>query len=91
MSKTMKPDKTLADSVERWERDGDLGKSVETARSVDPSEEPDEGTTPTSIRIPKPLMADLKALARRNGIGYQPYMRMVLTNHVNQAREAKQL
>lgn len=35
-----------------------------------------------SIRLQKDLIEDLKNLAGEDGLGYQPYIRQVLTHHV---------
>ena len=41
------------------------------------------GLQPISIRLQKDLIDNLKALAKLNGIGYQPLMRQVLTRWVD--------
>jgi len=35
-----------------------------------------------SIRLQKSLIEDLKDLAGEDGLGYQPYIRQILTHHV---------
>jgi len=43
-----------------------------------------------SIRLQRNLIEDLKELAGENGLGYQPYIRQLLTQHVyNQKRKAE--
>lgn len=39
------------------------------------------GLQTISIRLQKKLIKDLKTLAEENGIGYQPYIRQLLTQH----------
>ncbi len=39
-----------------------------------------------SIRLQKNLLKRLKALAKRDGIGYQPYIRQILTRHAREKR-----
>ena len=41
------------------------------------------GLQPISIRLQKDLLDNLKALAKLNGLGYQPLIRQVLTRWVN--------
>ncbi len=36
-----------------------------------------------SIRLQKKLIGNLKILAKREGIGYQPFIRQILTRHVS--------
>ena len=69
-----------------WES-GQLGNSAETAvassaehdRSVDDA----MGLQMISIRLPKALIEDLKYLAEREGLGYQPLVRRVLMRYVS--------
>jgi predicted DNA binding CopG/RHH family protein len=56
---------------EEWEN-GNLGKSEEHARIM----------RKTSIRLPDDLVASLKAMAADEGLGYQTYIRRILTLHV---------
>lgn len=42
------------------------------------------GLQTISIRLQKNLIDNLKCLAEEDGIGYQPYIRQVLTRHVRQ-------
>jgi predicted DNA binding CopG/RHH family protein len=44
-----------------------------------------------SIRLQKNLVDELKALAGEGGIGYQPYIRQVLTHHVRNEKRNKHL
>lgn len=38
-----------------------------------------------SMRVQKDVISQLKAIAARKGIGYQPYIRMLLTEHIAEA------
>ncbi len=66
----------------------DLGASEEHVRKASPAREKalDErlGMQTISIRLQKSLIDDLKELAEEDGIGYQPYVRQLLTRHVRQ-------
>lgn len=42
-----------------------------------------------SMRVQKDVISELKAIAARKGIGYQPYIRMLLTEHIATAQNAK--
>ena len=45
-----------------------------------------------SIRLQKSLIDDLKSLASEDGLGYQPYVRQLLTHHVrNEKRKRSNL
>ena len=44
------------------------------------------GLQAISIRLQKSLLKQLKSLANRDGIGYQPYIRQVLTRHTREKR-----
>ncbi|MFZ5662682.1 MAG: hypothetical protein ACOY9B_08250 [Pseudomonadota bacterium] len=69
-----------------WES-GELGGSVEHAKPVSQEREAavDEamGLQMISIRLPKTLLADLKFLAEREGLGYQPLIRRVLIRYAS--------
>ena len=43
-----------------------------------------------SIRLQKSLVDDLKDLAGEDGLGYQPYMRQVLTQHVRNEKRKRE-
>ena len=90
-----KPDRQeieAADDAELWESK-QLGASLEHARRVSPekSKEIDDalGLQAISIRLQKELVEQLKELARCDGIGYQPYIRQLLTRHVREAYREK--
>jgi hypothetical protein len=69
-------------SDEAWES-GELGASLEHARRVTPENEQqlDDalGLQMISIRLPKALIEELKAIGRHQGLGYQPLVRQILT------------
>ncbi len=70
---------------EAWDN-RDLGATEEFVRKVSKDREKalDEklGLQIISVRLQKSLINDLKKLAGENGLGYQPYLRQVLTKHV---------
>ena len=76
------------DDRDLWESK-QLGASPEHARRVssEKSKEIDDalGLQAISIRLQKELVEQLKELARRDGIGYQPYIRQLLTRHAREA------
>jgi hypothetical protein len=65
-----------------------LGATPEYARrvSAETEKEIDDalGLQAISIRLQKELVEQLKELAKRDGIGYQPYIRQLLTRHVRE-------
>ncbi|TAK71986.1 MAG: hypothetical protein EPO11_10660 [Gammaproteobacteria bacterium] len=71
---------------EAWER-GELGVSESHVRKVSKEREKaiDEhlGLQMISLRLQKNLIKELKKLAHQAGIGYQPYIRQLLTQHVH--------
>ncbi len=73
-------------SEDAWEN-GELGASDEHARKVSKAREKhiDEslGLQMISIRLQKDLINQLKKLAHEAGIGYQPYIRQLLTQHAH--------
>ncbi len=82
------------DDSELWEN-GTLGESAEHA--VEVSDELDKaiddglGLEMISIRLQKALIADLKGLASKHGIAYQPFIRMVLTKYVANAKRSERV
>lgn len=42
-----------------------------------------------SIRLQKSLIDDLKDLAGEDGLGYQPYIRQLLTHHVRNEKRKR--
>lgn len=81
-----------SDDSELWES-GQLGVSEEFVRRVSPakSKEIEEslGLQPVTIRLQKDLVEKLKILARKEGLGYQPLIRHILTRYVREATEGK--
>lgn len=71
---------------EAWEN-GELGTSESHVRKVSKEREMaiDEtlGLQMISLRLQKNLIEELKKLAHVAGIGYQPYIRQLLTHHVH--------
>jgi hypothetical protein len=47
------------------------------------------GLQPISIRLQKDMIEALKTLAQEQGLGYQPYLRQILTRHVADAMAAR--
>jgi hypothetical protein len=78
------------DDTGLWES-GQLGATEEFVRKVSPERERavDEalGLQPITIRLQKELVDELKELAKTQGIGYQPYVRQLLTLHVRELRK----
>jgi hypothetical protein len=75
------------DDTELWES-GQLGATEEFVRQVSPEREHavDEalGLQPITIRLQRELVEGLKKLAKSQGIGYQPYVRLILTRHLKE-------
>lgn len=72
-------------SIEAWESGG-LGRDEAHVVQADAAEEKAfddaSGMQMISIRLQKKLVEDLKAVAKREGIGYQPLIRQLLTRFV---------
>jgi predicted DNA binding CopG/RHH family protein len=79
-----KHDEYLKD-VDLWESK-QLGASAEHAKPASAEEDKalddDLGLAPISLRLQKEVVAKLKTLAKQEGIGYQTYIRQILTRHV---------
>lgn len=75
------------EDAERWDNK-ELGASEEHARPASEVQQQalDDATglQLISIRMPKILIEQMKQLARLEGIGYQPYVRKVITQHVRE-------
>jgi predicted DNA binding CopG/RHH family protein len=79
------------DDSEKWE-DGTYGQTeefvqvvpVETSRAVDDT----LGLTQITLRLQKTLVEQLKVIAADNGLGYQPFVRQILTNYVKENHRA---
>jgi len=80
----------LADGNQQaWEQ-GRLGRDPKHARRL-PEDEAQRylgEKKGTSVRLPDDLIADLRTLAARKGLGYQAYLRMVLIEHVRAQKSA---
>lgn len=74
-------------SDDKWDN-RELGASEKHVRKASHSREKELddrlGMQSISIRLQKCLIDDLKQLAEEDGIGYQPYVRQLLTRHVRQ-------
>jgi hypothetical protein len=74
-------------SEETWES-GELGTSEAFVRKVSPKRakniDDDLGLQMISIRLQKKLVMQLKELADDDGIGYQPFIRQLLTRGVRE-------
>jgi predicted DNA binding CopG/RHH family protein len=92
MNKKRDPDydKYLDDDVELWESK-QLGASAEHAKLASPEDDQalddDLGLVPISLRLQKELVGKLKILAKQEGLGYQTYIRQILTRYVRQQVE----
>lgn len=78
--------KKIRASAEAWES-GELGTDPSSVRvaDVDPAAVDDSaGLIQISIRFQKSLIEDFKRIAETQGIGYQPLMRQVLTQYINE-------
>lgn len=89
------PQEAREEAVCPWEN-GDLGNSLEHAVALDAAHERavDDALAMQliSIRLPKALIEDMKFIAEREGLGYQPLIRRVLMRFAewefkNMARE----
>ena len=75
------------DDVELWETK-QLGASADHAKLASPEDDraldDDLGLAPISLRLQKEVVAKLKTLAKQEGLGYQTYIRQILTRHVRE-------
>ena len=80
-------------SEKRWEN-RELGATEAFARKVSSRREKavDEklGLQIISIRLQKSLIDDLKDLAGEDGLGYQPYIRQILTQYVRNGKRKRE-
>ncbi len=81
--------KKIHDDSDDWES-GKLGQSLEHAAPAPPelqaAIDDDLGLQAVTMRLQKTLVEELKVLARENGLGYQPFVRQLLTNYVKEHR-----
>ena len=86
----------VMEDIEKWEK-GDYGKNSQTIKKV-----PIEKATvlrqaivggsepkPISLKMPPVLIEALKELAAENHIGYQTYIKQILSRHVRAERQKK--
>ncbi len=77
------------DDAELWET-GQLGASEEYVRVVSPEKtkaiHEALGLQPITISLQKELVDELKVLATKEGLGYQPFIRHVLTKYIQGTR-----
>jgi len=78
--------KELDEDTELWET-GKLGNSAKHAVRISEGEDKaiDDslGLQAVTMRLQKELVEQLKLLAKKEGLGYQPYIRQLLTKHVS--------
>lgn len=90
--KELPPDYDVYDDAELWET-GQLGASEEYARpvSIKESRRIDKaiGIESVMVRMPKGLADELKKLAKKEKMGYMPFIREVLDKYVCQQLMAK--
>lgn len=84
-------DEYMADT-ELWETK-QLGADPRYVRRVSAEEDKaiDDslGLQAITMRLQKELVEQLKVLAKREGLGYQPYIRQLLTRHVREALDGQ--
>lgn len=82
--------KKIRGTVEAWES-GELGMNPTTQAPVNSQQEKEMddalGLIPVSIRLQKTLVEELKVMARKSGIGYQPFIRQILSKYVANKKE----
>lgn len=80
------------DDVELWETKK-LGADPKYARRVSAEEDKalDDslGLQAISIRLQKDLLEQLKNLAKTEGLGYQPFIRQILTRYAREASRTR--
>jgi predicted DNA binding CopG/RHH family protein len=77
------------DDVELWDSKklgADIRYAERASEAEDKAVDDALGLQAISIRLQKNLVKQLKTLAQRDGIGYQPYIRQVLTRHARENR-----
>ena len=77
-------------SAHEWGPDGQYGNDEKATRGgkEGPEIEVRLGLCPISIRFPKELVRDLKAIAQLNGMSYQPLIREVCKRFVEAEKRA---
>ena len=90
----MKDTNETQDESTKWDS-GELGRDAKFVRkSTDEQAAAVEDSLdlqPITVRLQKKLIEQLKVIARSQGIGYQPMVRMILTQYAeNSAAQKKQ-
>ena len=82
----------IEESADDWGPAGKLGNDAAHVVRVEESKNVDEmlGLHPISIRFPKELVRDLKAIAQLNSMGYQPLIRAICQRFVDAEKRAIQ-
>jgi len=77
-------------SADDWGPKGKYGNDEESVRAGKEDGKLDErlGLDPISIRFPKELVKDLKAIAQLNGMRYQPLIREICKRFVESEKRA---
>jgi len=80
----------IEESADDWGPTGKFGNDPGHVVYATESKNVDEvlGLHPISIRLPKELVRDLKAIAQLNGMGYQPLIRAVCQRFVDAEKRA---
>lgn len=77
-----------SNDAELWES-GQLGASEEHVRQVSSKKTKEIhealGLQPVTVRLQKELVDQLKVLAKKEGLGYQPLIRHILTRYLRNA------
>ena len=80
------------DDSKLWES-RQLGATMQYAAAapteIDAAIDDSLGLLPISIRLQKRVIEQLKELAKQEGLGYQPYVRQILTRHINEAKQSR--
>lgn len=79
----------VMEDIEKWEK-GDYGKNSQTIKKVPPEKATvlrqaivgESELKPISIKMPPVLIEALKELASEDHIGYQTYIKQILSRHV---------
>lgn len=78
------------DDTKLWES-GRLGAPEEHVRGVSPAKtreiQDDLGLQPVTVRLQKELVEQLKIIAKKEGLGYQPLIRNILTRYARNANK----
>jgi hypothetical protein len=70
-----------------WEGSA-IGPTERVSSDIDKGIDDALGLTPITLRLQKSLVEDLKRIAAKNGLGYQPFVRQLLTQYVNEQSTA---